>query len=167
MSRALPAVSTTQAPVEEPLFVGLWHYIRHSRRAVALAAPLIYAGWVPFLLLDLFLSVYQAVCFPIFGIPKVRRRDFIVFDRGRLRYLNMLERINCVYCSYANGLAAYFTEIAGRTEQHWCPIKHSRHPVAQHSRYPRFLPFGDARTYHKRLEEVRRAFDDIHSDDIR
>ena len=34
--------------------------------------------------------------------------------------------INCIYRSYANGLCSYVTEVAARTEQHWCPIKHAR-----------------------------------------
>jgi len=144
-----------------PLFAGLGRYVWQARPAVVLLAPLIYAGLVPFLLLDLFISVYHAVCFPVYGIPRVRRRDYVVFDRGRLPYLNALERINCVYCSYANGLAAYFTEIAARTEQHWCPIKHGRLPAAQHSRYPQFLPFEDARAYRERIEQVRHGFNDI------
>jgi len=46
-------------------------------------------------------------------------------DRSKLHYLNALESLNCV-CCYANGLTAFVAEIAGRTEQHWCPIKHAR-----------------------------------------
>lgn len=93
-------------------------YILRSRLLVTVTAPLIYMCVIPFLLLDLFVTLYQAVCFPIYGIPRVRRADHIVFDRGRLAYLNGLERLNCVYCSYANGICSYVTEIAGRTEQH-------------------------------------------------
>jgi hypothetical protein len=107
-------------------------YVLHARPLVFLAVPVIYLGIVPFLLLDLFLTLYQAICFPIFGIPKAKRADYLVFDRGRLAYLNLLERLNCVYCSYANGLCAYATEIAARTEQHWCPIKHAQRVGAPH-----------------------------------
>jgi hypothetical protein len=46
---------------------------------------------------------------------------------------------NCRYCSYANGLIAYVAEIAGRTEQHWCPIKHSQGIPIHHSRYDQFF----------------------------
>ncbi len=56
---------------------------------------------------DLFISVYQAVCFPVYGIPKVRRKDYIAIDRNQLRYLNALEGFNCLYCSYGNGILAY------------------------------------------------------------
>jgi len=40
---------------------------------------------------------------------------------------------------YENGLAGYFREIAARTEQYWCPIKHARRIKAAHGRYPRFF----------------------------
>jgi len=69
---------------------GLFHFLRHSRLPVALTAPVIYAGWVPFMLLDLFVTVYQLVCFPIYRIPRVRRADYLVFDRELLPYLNII-----------------------------------------------------------------------------
>lgn len=87
--------------------------------------PAIYACVAPFLLLDLFVTIYQAVCFPIYQVPKVRRRDYLIFDRGRLAYLNAIEKVGCVYCSYANDLLAYIAEIAARTEQRFGPIKHA------------------------------------------
>jgi len=128
---------------------------------VLLSVPLIYACAVPFLLLDLSVSVYQAICFPILGVPKVRRRDYLIFDRGRLAYLNAIEKVGCVYCSYANGLLAYIVEIAARTEQRFCPIRHA-HPVPRpHSRYPHFLPYGDAQAYRARSEAVARAYRDL------
>jgi len=81
---------------------------------------------IPFLLLDLAVTTYQAICFPVYRISKLQRADYLVFDRGRLQYLNAIEKLGCVYCSYANGLLAYVVEIAARTEQHFCPIKHAR-----------------------------------------
>lgn len=138
--------------------VGLWRFLRGSRLSVALTAPLIYAGFLPFALLDLFVSVYQALCFPVYGIPKVRRRDYLVFDRGDLPYLNAIERFNCFYCSYGNGVAAFFREVAARTEQYWCPIKHARRVVAAHERYPQFFEFGDAQAYRQGLERLRRLY---------
>lgn len=139
--------------------VGLWRYLRGARLAVLLTAPIIYSGWVAFLLLDLFVSVYQAVCFPIYGIPKVRRADYLVFDRGDLPYLNIIEKFNCFYCSYGNGLMAYGREIAARTEQYWCPIKHARRIKAAHERYPRFFEYGDGESYQKGLERLRREYE--------
>ena len=43
---------------------------------------------------------------------------YLAFDRHRLTYLNFAEKLNCEYCAYANGILAYFTEIAARTEQY-------------------------------------------------
>lgn len=138
-------------------------YIREARISVVLTAPVIYLGIVPFALLDLFLTVYQGICFPLYGVPKVRRADYILFDRGRLKYLNLLERLNCVYCSYANGLCAFATEVAARTEQHWCPIKHATRLRSPHSRYSHFLDYGDAQEYRRQIETVRSDFVDVRS----
>jgi hypothetical protein len=124
-------------------------YLLNARPLVVLTAPVIYALIVPLVLLDLFVTVYQAVCFPAYGIAKVRRRDYFVFDRHHLAYLNALEKLNCAYCSYANGLIAYVREIAGRTEQYWCPIKHARRTVGAHPHYASFEDYGDAEAYRK------------------
>lgn len=140
--------------------VGLWRYLRGGSLALWLSAPLIYAGFLPFALTDLFVGVYQRLCFPIYGIPCVRRADFIAFDRGDLPYLNVLERFNCFYCAYANGVAAYLREVAARTEQYWCPIKHARRILAAHERYPLFFEFGDAQAYREGLVRLRRRYDD-------
>jgi hypothetical protein len=138
--------------------------LRHLRTTpymVILSSPLIYVCVVPFLMLDLAVALYQFVCFPIYRIPKVRRNDFLVFDRGRLAYLNVIEKVACVYCSYANGLLAYITEIAARTEQHFCPIKHARRDMQSHSRYAHMLPYGDARAYRAQAEKVAQDYSDL------
>jgi hypothetical protein len=132
-------------------------YIAGANPLVVLSAPVIYSGIVAFLLLDLFVSIYQAICFPIYGIAKIRRADYLVFDRHHLAYLNALEKINCAYCSYANGLIAYTREIAARTEQYWCPIKHARRVIGSHTRYALFDDYGDGENYQKQLAELRRA----------
>jgi hypothetical protein len=133
----------------------LSHYILRARPLMLVSAPIIYAVLIPFVLLDLFVSLYQFTCFPVFGIPAVRRGDYIVFDRGHLAYLNLIEKINCAYCSYANGLIAYVREIASLTEQFWCPIKHARRVMATHARYARFVDYGDAEHYPAELEALR------------
>jgi hypothetical protein len=140
---------------------GLPSYILHSRFLAVITAPVIYFGFFPFLFLDVFLAIYQGVCFSVYGIPKVIRADYVIFDRGHLKYLNLLERLNCVYCSYANGLCAYATEVVARTEQHWCPIKHARRLRAPHSRYTRFFDYGDAGSYQRKIEGVRNDFVDL------
>ena len=130
-------------------------YLFAARPPVVITAPVIYSVIVPLVLLDLFVTVYQAVCFPVYGIPKVRRRDYLVFDRHHLAYLNALEKLNCAYCAYANGLIAYVREIASRTEEYWCPIKHARRLIGAHAYYATFEDYGDAEGYRRRLEELR------------
>ena len=82
-------------------------------------------------------------------------------DRRKLSYLNSIERWNCVYCEYVNGVLAYAQEITGRTEQYWCPIKHALRLRTMHRRYSHFLDHGDAEQYRQRIEQVRRDFDDL------
>jgi hypothetical protein len=143
------------------LKTSLVRYVLHSRFLAILTAPFIYAVIIPFVLLDLFVSLYQAVCFPVYGIPKARRRDYIAIDRKKLRYLNALEGFNCLYCSYGNGVLAYAVEIAGRTEQHWCPIKHARRVRNTHDRYAQFFPYGDAVAYREGIDKLRDDFKDL------
>ena len=140
---------------------GLFRFLLRSRLLVALTAPVIYAGWIPFLLLDLFVTLYQAICFPIYRIPKVRRADYLVFGREDLPYLNIVEKFNCLYCSYGNGVAGYTREVAARTEQYWCPIKHARRIRAAHERYPKVFDYGDAEAFQKGLDRLRRQYNDV------
>lgn len=147
------------------LKIRLRDYVRGARLSVVLTAPVIYGLIVPMVLLDLFVMIYQAVCFPVYRIPKVRRRDYLVFDRQSLAYLNALEKLNCAYCSYANGLFGYVREIAARTEQYWCPIKHARRLVAPHARYADFVAYGDAEAYHRKLEELRAGLTALQADE--
>lgn len=132
----------------------LSRYILNAKPAIALTAPVIYSLILPLVLLDIFVSIYQAVCFPAYGIEKVKRGDYLIFDRGHLAYLNALEKLNCAYCSYANGLIAYVREIAARTEAYWCPIKHARKATGAHEKYLDFVAFGDAEAYRKRIAEL-------------
>ncbi len=135
-------------------------YLAEAPLLFVLTAPVIYSLVLPLLLLDCFVWIYQTVCFPLYRIPKVRRSDYIVFDRHHLQYLNQIERVHCSYCSYANGLIAYIQEVAARTEQYWCPIKHAEKTRAPHSHYYNFLSYGDGEGYADRLEELRRKFEE-------
>lgn len=132
----------------------LLSYVLGARPLIALTAPIIYVLIVPLSLLDLSITIYQAICFPIYGIDKVHRCDYLVFDRRYLGYLNALEKFNCLYCSYAIGLIGYVREIGSRTEGYWCPIKHARKVVGAHSRYKEFASFGDAQGYRDEIVEI-------------
>ncbi|MFC5581122.1 hypothetical protein [Rhodanobacter terrae] len=133
----------------------LLRYVAGARPLVLLTASVIYLLIVPFALLDVFTTIYQQVCFPIYGIPRVKRKDYVIFDRRHLVYLNLVEKINCAYCSYANGVAAYVREIGSRTEQYWCPIKHARKLLGAHPRYGHFVAYGDAQGYRDELDSLR------------
>lgn len=140
--------------------VGVFRWFATVRPQNFLTAPVIYSLGVPLLILDLCVTAYQALCFPVYRIAKVRRADYIAIDRQELQYLNAIERFHCTYCGYANGLLAYAAEIAGRSEQYFCPIKHAQKIVASHGRYARFLAYGDADGYHGKLEGFRKALEE-------
>lgn len=122
-----------------------------------ITGPIIYSLIIPLVVTDIFITFYQLTCFPIYGIKKVRRADYIIFDRHRLNYLNFIEKFHCTYCAYGAGMIAYISEIVARTEQYFCPIKHARKILGTHSRYAHFLDFGEAENYEAKLEEYRKA----------
>jgi hypothetical protein len=131
-----------------------------------LTMPLIYGMIIPMALMDLAVSVYQLGCFTAWGIERVRRRDYVVIDRQRLNYLNPVQKLNCVYCGYGNGVIAYAREITARTEQYWCPIKHALKVKGSHERYAAFLDYGDAEgfvkssaAYRERLKKAKARAD--------
>ncbi len=139
------------------LKTGLLHWLMTYRPLNLVTGPVIYSMIVPLLILDLCVSFYQVTCFPIYRVAKVRRSDYIVFDRQHLEYLNVIEKFHCTYCAYGAGLLAYVYEIVGRTEQYFCPIKHARKILGAHSRHAGFLDYGDAADYEARLEAFRVA----------
>jgi len=120
------------------------------------AAPFIYAVIVPIALLDIFATIYQQICFRLWNIPRVDRREFVVIDRHRLRYLNWIQKFNCLYCEYSNGVLPYVVEIASRTEQYWCPIKHAIRPSNSHKRYYDFIDYGDGVDLEKKWQRQRK-----------
>ena len=98
---------------------------KKSNWARFLSGPLIWLPLPVFILLDILVSIYQAVCFPIYKIEKIKRSTYIlILDRNKLQYLTPFQKISCMYCGYANGLLVYLKEIAGLTEKYWCGIMH-------------------------------------------
>lgn len=143
------------------LKINFFRWLVTNRPQNLITGPIIYAMVLPLLMLDLCVSFFQWSCFPIYGITKVRRADYIVYDRHQLQYLNFIEKFHCTYCEYGNGLIAYLREVVARTEQYFCPIKHARKILGTHGRYNRFLDYGDAADYERRLEEFRQALGKI------
>lgn len=133
----------------------VYRFVREASFWNVMTAPVIYGMAVPIAVLDLTVTLYQSICFPAYGVKKVPRSDFVVIDRGSLEYLNVIERFHCAYCGYANGVAAYFREVAARTEEYWCPIKHARKIRNPHSRYHKFADYGDAEEYREKVNGSR------------
>jgi hypothetical protein len=135
--------------------IGILAYLGDTPPSHFLTAPLIYSMAIPLLVLDIALMLYQQICFRVYGIPRVRRGDYLVIDRHHLSYLNGIEKFNCMYCGYANGLMVYAQEVVAQTEQFWCPLKHARRIRGAHNRYSAFADYGDADAYQTRLAELR------------
>lgn len=136
-------------------------YVFDSGVLIILTIPIIWLALIPALFLDVVVFIYQLLCFPVYGIPRVKRGDYVVIDRQDLHYLNWLEKVNCMYCGYFNGLMGYVREVAARTEQYWCPIRHARPLKSVHGRYKAFFEYGDAEGYREKLGDVRKRFEDV------
>lgn len=139
---------------------GMLRYLYSARLATILSAPVIYGMIVPLVFLDLTVTLYQHICFRIYGVPRVVRNEYLYIDRHYLPYLNLIEKINCVYCGYGNGLIEYSREVVARTEQFWCPIKHARRTPDPHHRTAKFFDYGDAEAWRENLEKMRRDWEE-------
>jgi len=117
--------------------------------------PFIYGLIIPAIILHVFLEVYHRICFPLYGVKPLRTRDYFVFDRHHLSYLNWFEKLNCIYCSYFNCLIAYAREISSLTELYWCPIKHARRVFGTHEQYHLFVDYLDAKAYRKKIDQLQ------------
>lgn len=137
------------------LKVNFFRWLVTNRPQNLITGPIIYSLIIPLLITDIFVTFYQVTCFPIYGIRKVRRKDYIIYDRQQLNYLNFIEKFHCTYCAYGSGMIAYVSEIVARTEQYFCPIKHAHHIIGTHHRYSSFLAFGEAEDYEAKLENFR------------
>ena len=143
----------------------LLNYLFAARLGHILTAPIVYSLFIPFILLDLMVSFYQHSCFRVYRIPLVDRKKYIVIDRQYLAYLNIIEKINCVYCGYGTGVIEFVREVSSRTEQYWCPIKHAQRTPDPHYRVHQFIDYGDAEDYHKKLKQLREDIQNLQDND--
>lgn len=146
--------------------ISAWRYIVSKNIRFLLSMPFIYGMIIPALFLDLCATVYQHIAFRLYKIPRVERADYIVFERKYLDYLNWIEKINCLYCSYVNGLFAYAVEIAARTERFWCPIKAASRPRFTHSWYKEFADYGNADEWKQKSRDHENGFIDAFGDEV-
>jgi len=117
--------------------------------------PFIYGIIIPGLIFHLFLEIYHQVCFRVYGIPRVKAKDYFIYNRKLLPYLNWIEKFNCIYCSYFNNLLQYAIEISGRTERYWCPIKYATKVTHTHSQYNKFVGYLDAKDFREKWQDLR------------
>ena len=141
--------------------INVWVYIKKANPLYILTSPFIYGVIIPLILLDLAVFIYQQICFRVYNIPIVPRSDYIVIDRQHLAYLNAIEKFNCMYCGYGNGLIAYIREVFARTEQFWCPIKHARKSLNKHNYVEKFVDYGDVTAYKQQLAILRKELNDM------
>jgi hypothetical protein len=135
-------------------------YLLDANLMSVLTAPVIYSMIIPLVVLDVFFTTYQHICFRAYGVQRVSRRAYLVNDRHRLAYLNIIEKVNCTYCGYGNGVIAYAREIISRTEQYWCPIRHAHRVREAHERYSQFFAYGDAEAYLQGMKAKRQELEE-------
>lgn len=124
-------------------------FLRHT-----LSAPFIYSVFFAFLVLDILVEIYHRICFPLYGLPLVDRNKYITFDRHKLPYLSIVQKINCTYCSYGNGLIAYVKEIVAQTEIYWCGIQSEKDPnFIPPEHHKKFLPYADETAFFQEYGE--------------
>ncbi|HEO98144.1 MAG: hypothetical protein JW682_00775 [Campylobacterales bacterium] len=138
---------------------GLYRFFAEIPPLHLITSPFVYGMIIPAALLDMTLFIYQNVIFRIYGFKLAKRSDYIVFDRQYLRYLNSIEKLNCLYCSYFNGLMQYAAEIAAKTELYFCPIKHAKKTLYRHRYHKNYLAYGDGEEYQTRLKKIREDID--------
>lgn len=113
-------------------------YLKNHHRNLqnTILGPIILTVIIPIVLLDLWVEFYHHVCFPLYKILLVKRKNHVQVDRHKLKYLTFVQKIYCAYCGYANGLTNYWVKIAGETEKYWCGIQHQKNnnfiPPAHH-----------------------------------
>lgn len=155
---AAPAVTETQAEMQvrhRALRKDIGPFLAQASLRSIAVIPVIYSVIVPLLLLDVWITLYQRICFPVYGIAQVNRSKHLVLDRRKLAYLNPIEAFNCHYCSYGNGVLSYAREIAALTEEYWCPIKHAQAIPDPHGRYAGFVDYDDAEGYRAHIDKSR------------
>lgn len=139
----------------------IWNSISTTTLRDFLSIPFIYSMIIPVVFFDIFLFIYQQTAMRLYWIPLVKRRDHITYDRKELAYLNAPQKFNCLYCSYVNGFLSYASEIAGRTEKYWCPIKHAKKMRWEHYRHKYFADYWDNAWFF----EVKGSVAEYHEDE--
>lgn len=122
-----------------------------------LSTPFIFGVAIPIMMLDIIVEIYHRVCFWIYGIEYVKRKEYIkVIDRGKLQYLNPLQKVFCMYCGYVNGVFAFWVEIGSRTQKYWCGIKHEHDPNFKVHHYAKdYAEYGDEEDFNRKFKHCK------------
>ena len=119
-------------------------YLKNPYRLLKhiIVIPIVSTCVIPLAFLDLWAEIYHRVCFPLCRIPYVKRSNYIRIDRHKLKYLNIFQKIYCIYCGYASGVLQYCVKIAAETERYWCGIQHEEDdsfvPPSHHKDFPKY-----------------------------
>lgn len=49
--------------------------------------------------------LYQWIMRPLFGIKRLKWGDYVILDRHRIEGLVKIDKFNCLFCGYANGIS--------------------------------------------------------------
>lgn len=98
---------------------------------------------IPMMIADISARIYQVVYFSIHDIPKIKRSDYVVLDRWKMKGLTLRQKINCWYCEYANGVANWLKALVTQTEIYSCAIKHQVVPKGQEKQQEAYYERGE------------------------
>jgi hypothetical protein len=76
---------------------------------------------LPFIIVHHVLYLYvfsNFILFHLAGVPKLKFCNYIIIDRYRITQLPWFDRINCVYCGYANGIAMFWDAKLDQIDEH-------------------------------------------------
>jgi hypothetical protein len=122
-----------------------------GKASMAISMPFIYGMIFPLVLMDVTTQLYQAICFPLYGIALVDRSRYVFCSR-RAAGLRWIDRFNCWYCAYANGSASFVRAVLAETEKYWCPIRHLPKPGFESlTHHKTFVRNGDVSALQKQV----------------
>ena len=130
-------------------------YLKNKFRKIRhiIVIPILSTLIIPIVIMDIWVEIYHRICFPLSKIPYVKRKNYIKIDRYKLKYLSFAQKIYCIYCGYANGLAGYWVKIGGETEKYWCGIKHKQDlGFKEPEHHKNFVEFGDESEFNRRYK---------------
>jgi len=133
--------------------------VKHRIFRHFLPAPIIFFAVIPIAILDLYIEIYHRFCFPFYRIPYVKRKNYVKIDRHKLSYLNIGQKINCIYCGYANGVVKYWAKIMGETENYFCSIKHQESEgFKSPEHHEKFIEYSDKEDFEGQYKSKKKPF---------